>query len=78
MNIEIISSEVEVTAFKKRVSFKHEGEIYHASLYWDEHDGYDLIFKNKNNSTPEWALDYPGADSLEYIIDSLTVEEVSA
>ena len=76
--IKVIASSAEVTAFKKRLSFEYKGELHHATLYWDENDGYDLIFKNKSNSTPNWALDYEGAESLEYILDCLSINKVSA
>ena len=72
----------EVTAWIKEIAFEREGETHLVTLYWNSEDGYDLVFKNKTNKTPEWANEWQdsteGAESLEYNLDSLTdqVEKV--
>lgn len=79
---EIINTEQTVTAYKKRISFKYDGQEYNATLYWDENDGLDLWFRGEYTSSepmPHWALnwneDEHDGDSLAYVLDSLTDSE---
>lgn len=65
----------EDTAWRKEITFEREGETHLVTLYWSSEDGYDLVFKNETNQTPEWAYErlFQGLeDSLEYVLDSLT------
>ena len=78
MNIEIKTSSKENTAWDKRITFTHEGETYEVLLHWDNNDGYSLYFFDQ--VSPDWADEWEdnqqyGAESLEYVLDSLTEEK---
>lgn len=78
MSITIKQANKETTAWAKEIMFEREGKEYHATLYWDSYDGYDITFHNKTNSTPEWAKnvydyeDSSGDENLYEILDNLT------
>jgi len=76
--IEVISTEQTVTAYKKRISFKYDGQEYNATVYWDENDGLDVWFRS-GQPMPHWALnwneDEHDGNSLAYVLDSLTDRE---
>lgn len=81
MSLEIISTTTEQTAYDKRIKFKREGIEYSVLLHWDSYDGFDLNFLEGRNfiPDPEWASEWQdsqqyGAESLEYVLDSLTEE----
>lgn len=78
--IKVISCEERVTATAKKISFIYEGEEFRATLYWDEHDGYELIFPYLQTQ-PAWAIgwedNYPDEDSLYTVLDNLS-DEVNA
>lgn len=63
----------EITAFNKDVTFTYEGVEYTACLYWDGYDGYEI--KWPNEIEPEWASNWEGAESIGYILDSMTPVE---
>jgi hypothetical protein len=69
----------EVTAWSKEITFEREAETYLATLYWNIHDGYELIFKNDSAQTPEWAQEWidtqDGDENLYEILDNLTEGE---
>lgn len=67
--ITIKSKTKEITAWTKEIAFEREGETHLVTLYWDINDGYDLVFKNKGNQTPEWAAH---SHALLGLLDSLT------
>ena len=78
--ITIKSTTEEITGWIKDITFEREGETHLATLYWNSDDGYDLVFKNETNQTPEWAYEWQdsqqyGAESLEYTLDCLTERE---
>jgi hypothetical protein len=69
------------TAWRKEITIEREGETHLVILYWDIHNGYELLFKNKNNQTPDWVVDWEdrqqyGDESLEYTLDSLTEDVI--
>ena len=70
-----------ITAWIKDIEFEYEGENYLVTLHWNTYDGYDLLFKNKTNSTPEWAWEMidaeAGDENLYEILDNLTEERES-
>lgn len=74
----------EDTAWRKEITFEREGKTYTATLYWSAYDGYDLDFKDgrKFIPDPEWVSEWQdsteGAESLEYMLDSLTEEVIEA
>ena len=74
--ITIKSTIKEITGWTKRIRLEREGETYIATLFWNIHDGYDITFENKSNSTPQWALDLlnpnDGDENLYEILDELT------
>lgn len=80
-SITIKEASKEVTAWSKDITFEREGKTYSVTLYWDSYEGYDITFKNKTNSTPEWAkdiydyLDSNGDENLYEILDNLTEGE---
>jgi hypothetical protein len=45
-----------VTGWERRLLITHEDMSYNATLFWDNHDGYELIFRDIDY--PEWAQDY--------------------
>lgn len=65
------------TAWEKSIYFQYEGETHLATLYWDIHDGYDLVFKNTANQTPEWVIEWESSNngSLASLLDALTEGE---
>lgn len=74
---EIVVSDVVsvVTGWKKKVTITFDNKDYKATLYWDEHDGYELVFPHQNTK-PEWAIEWEdkqqyGGNSLEYTLDCI-------
>ena len=65
------------TAWEKSIYFQYEGETHLVTLYWDINDGYDLVFKNKTNQTPEWVIKWESSNngSLASLLDALTEGE---
>jgi hypothetical protein len=67
------------TGWSKDITLEREGKTYSVTLYWNDSDGYDLVFKNKTNSTPAWAWKMIEADTgdenLYEILDNLTEEK---
>jgi len=80
MSITITTTEKQVTAYDKRITFTREGQEYSVLLHWDAYDGYDLNFLDGRNyaDTPEWATDWAEDDSLEYQLDYLSDEMIEA
>jgi hypothetical protein len=71
--ITIRSTIKEITGWTKEIRFEREGETYIATLFWDIHEGYDLVFKNPSLFKPTWALtEYSWASTLEELLDELT------
>jgi hypothetical protein len=44
------------TGFARRLLITHEEMSYHATLFWNSGDGYELIFRDIPH--PEWAYDF--------------------
>jgi hypothetical protein len=67
------------TGWSKDITFEREGKTYSVTLYWNDSDGYDLVFKNKTGTTPAWAWKMIEADNgdenLYEILDNLTEKE---
>ena len=61
-----------ITAWVKDIYFERYEEMHLVSLYWDINDGYELVFKNKLNQTPEWASHN---HALLGLLDALTEGE---
>lgn len=53
---DVIAISEENTGFARRLLITHEGMSYHATLFWQSGEGYELIFRDIDN--PEWAEDY--------------------
>ena len=53
---DVIVLEEETTGWMRRVLITHEDVSYHATLFWNMGEGYELIFRDIDN--PEWAEDY--------------------
>ena len=71
--ITIKSTIKEITGWTKEIKFEREGETYIATLFWNIHDGYDLVFKNPSLFKPSWAITgYGWANTLEEVLDELT------
>jgi hypothetical protein len=45
-----------VTGWERRLLITHEDVSYHATLFHNQGDGYELIFRDIDY--PEWAKDY--------------------
>ena len=69
----------EVVAWNKDIEFEYQGKTYLVTLNWDNYDGYEIIFKNKTNETPNWAARWieegEYAQSLLVILDEMTEKE---
>jgi hypothetical protein len=69
----------EVTGWSKDITFERNNKTHLVTLYWNDSDGYDLVFKNKTGSTPAWAWKMIEADdgdeNLYEILDNLTESE---
>ena len=71
--ITIKSVTKEDTGWTKEIKFEREGETYIATLYWNIHDGYDLVFKNPSLFKPSWVFtEYKLLGELEQLLDELT------
>jgi hypothetical protein len=79
MSITIKSVTKENTGWTKEITLEREGKTHSVTLYWNDSDGYDLVFKNKTGSTPAWAWKMIEADdgdeNLYVILDNLTEEK---
>ena len=74
--ITIKSTIKEITGWTKEIRFEREGEIYIATLFWDLHEGYDLVFKNPSLFKPSWVFtEYKLLGELEQLLDELTDKE---
>jgi len=77
-DIKIKKVNKEVVAWNKDIEFEYQDKTYLVTLNWDNYDGYDITFKNKDNSTPLWAARWieegEYAESLLCILDNLTEE----
>lgn len=52
---EVIGISEEVSGWMRRVLITHEDMSYHATLFWNMGEGYELIFRDVD--TPYWAED---------------------
>ena len=81
-DIKITSLNHEETGWKRRIHFQYEGKDYQITLYWDEFNGYDIVWRFCNNKlesrTPDWAIDWDEEAhegmSFEHYLDELTWE----
>lgn len=55
IDYDVIVTREEVTGWKRRLLITHEGISYPATLFWDEQDGLELLFRGMSN--PYWADD---------------------
>jgi hypothetical protein len=53
---DVIALSEEATGFARRLLITHEDMSYHATLFWNSGDGYELIFRDINY--PEWANEF--------------------
>ena len=69
----------EVKAYKKVLSVEVEGKYYQASLYWDEQDGYTVIWYEGRKHIEEPESVAIRAESagvpVGYLLEELEVEE---
>jgi len=80
--INITSLNHENTGWKRRIHFQYEGKDYQLTLYWDEFNGYDIVWRFCNgeqiNRSPEWAINWDEDEhegmSFEHYLDELTWE----
>jgi hypothetical protein len=80
--IKITSINHEETGWKRRIHFQYEGKDYQITLYWDEFDGYDIVWRFCNGEqisrSPEWAINWNEDEhegmSFEHYLDELTWE----
>jgi hypothetical protein len=78
MSITIKGVTKEDTAYDKRITFERKGVEYSVLLHWDNIDGFDLTFSDRQGyytslNTPEWVEQYrEDNDSLEYDLDCLS------
>ena len=52
---DVIAISEETTGWMRRVLITYEDMSYHATLFWNMGEGYELIFRDIDN--PEWAED---------------------
>lgn len=86
--IRIKGSIQEVSAWKRHIYFTYNEKDYEVNLFWDEHDGYELIWLENGRSTrdingkfefiptPEWAIKYDesGSNNLSMDLDEMSYE----
>lgn len=53
---DVIALSEETTGFARRLLISHEDMSYHATLFWNAGDGYELIFRDIDY--PDWAKDF--------------------
>lgn len=56
LDFDVIAISEETTGWMRRVLLTHEDMSYHATLFWNMCEGYELIFRDIDS--PEWAEDY--------------------
>ena len=67
----------EETGWKRVINFTYEGNEYESLLFWDEFQGYELIWRSENgefiSKKPKWAYDWDEnaheGMSLEWYLD---------
>ena len=59
----IKSTTTTYTGWSKDIEFEREGKTHLVTLYWNDLDGYDIVFKNKTGTTPAWAWKMIEADT---------------
>ena len=57
-------------AYTKEIVFEREGVEYKATLYWDNHDAYNLELDGKDY--PDWITEWDEDETIEYTLDELT------
>jgi hypothetical protein len=69
--------EKEISQYSLDILVERDGEEYRVSISYNEYDGYDVTFLDKEGKRlgyPEWAKDYvednPTGDSLGYWLES--------
>jgi hypothetical protein len=55
IDYDVIPLEEETTGWARRLLITHEDMSYHATLFWNSGDGFELIFRDISN--PYWADD---------------------
>lgn len=53
---DVIALSQEMTGFARRLLITHEDMSYHATLFWNAEDGYELIFRDIPK--PYWADEF--------------------
>jgi hypothetical protein len=82
--LDITNSRHEEMSWKRYVSFKYQGTEYSVLLFWDEFNGYEIYWKNKDSGllnshiAPVWATNwdedlYEGMSLANYL-DELTFQ----
>ena len=84
--IEILNAEQENTGWQRYIYFKYNGKEYGTVLFWNEHEGYELMFQTEDEKTfthfemPEWAKDWDEDNhdgmTLEHYLDDLTWKQL--
>ena len=49
-SLKLDSSKEDITGWKRYLYFYYEGVYHEAALYWDEWEGYEIVF----DETPDW------------------------
>jgi len=76
----------EILSWKRYIYFKYQDTEYSVLLFWDEFNGYEIYWKDKDSEllnshiAPEWAVNWDEdaheGMSLEHWLDELTFEKV--
>jgi hypothetical protein len=57
----------EVLSYRLDIEIEREGETYQASIYYEPHDGYEVVFfdsMGKRTAQPQWATDLEESGEL--------------
>lgn len=67
----------EEMGWKRYLCFEYEGNSYELTLFWDEFNGYEIMWREPSK-TPDWVVnwDEPAHQgmSFEHYLDELTYE----
>jgi hypothetical protein len=58
--VKVIATDSEIHSYKIDTEIHREGEVYFATIYYDPHDGYEVMFrdpKGQSIATPEWVIE---------------------
>ena len=71
----------EIDAWHRYIHFTREGSEYELTLYWDQFNGFEIMWRSANgeaiSKAPKWANEWDEGDhneSLAWWLDELTYE----